>query len=140
MPERSCSILMSRSRSALMRSNPLIMLSIWAIVRRLSSTRNFFRRMSVSRDFIDFVLPQAPALIAAKPPRAVAEHLPKNSLLLPYLAVAPLPHESLGVRHGKSRLHAHHLICGGFTVVAWVGGGVNCAPRLARQPPRRRAA
>jgi hypothetical protein len=58
--------------------------------------------MSVSRDFIDSVLPQAPALIAAKPPRAVAEHLPKNSLLLPYLAVAPLPHESPGVRHGKS--------------------------------------
>src|SRR5215831_13359241 len=65
--------------------------------------------MSVSRDFIDFVLPQAPALIAAKPPRAVTKHLPKNSLLLPYLAVAPLPHKSPGVRHGKSRLHAHHL-------------------------------
>ena len=30
---------------------------------------NFFRRMSASRDFIDFVLPQALALSAAKPPR-----------------------------------------------------------------------
>ena len=59
--------------------------------------------MSVSRDFIDFSCsPQAPALIAAKPPCAVAEHLPKNSLLLLYLTVAPLPHESTGVRHGKS--------------------------------------
>jgi hypothetical protein len=62
-----------------------------------------------TRDFIDFVLPQAPAQIAAKPPRAVAEHLPKNSLLLPYLAVAPLPHESPGVRHGKSPLSAFKL-------------------------------
>src|SRR5215475_4273312 len=68
--------------------------------------------MSVSRDFIDFSCsPQAPALIAAKPPRAVAEHLPKNSLLLPYLAVAPLPHESPCVRHGKSPVAAWRGLC-----------------------------
>src|SRR5215471_4375479 len=81
--------------------------------------------MSVSRDFIDFMLPQAPALIAAKPPRAVAEHLPKNSLLLPYLAVAPLPHESPGVRHGKPRLFGQFL-----PIRAFAMGN----PRLPRDP------
>src|SRR5436190_23487131 len=60
MPTRSCSILISRSSSPAIRSNSAIMVSICATLRRLSSTRNLFRRMTVSRDFIDSYSPQAP--------------------------------------------------------------------------------
>jgi hypothetical protein len=34
--------------------------SIWATLRRFSSTWNFFRRISVSRDFIDSYSPEVP--------------------------------------------------------------------------------
>ena len=43
-----------------MRSKSATMLSICATRRRFSSTWNFLRRMSVSRDFIDLYSPEAP--------------------------------------------------------------------------------
>src|SRR5262249_20645851 len=61
MPARSCSDLISRSKSVAMRSNSAIIPSIWATLRRFSSTWNFFRRISVSLDFIDCYSPEAPA-------------------------------------------------------------------------------
>src|SRR3977135_43544 len=43
-----------------MRWKSAIMPSIWATLRRFSSTWNFFRRISVSRDFIDSYSPEVP--------------------------------------------------------------------------------
>src|SRR3954447_8330715 len=60
MPARSCSAFISRSRSTPMRSNSAIMPSICATLRRFSSTWNFLRRISVSRDFIDSYSPEVP--------------------------------------------------------------------------------
>src|ERR1700761_2988033 len=60
MPARSCSVRISRSRSADIRWKSAIMPSIWATLRRFSSTWNFFRRISVSRDFIDSYSPEVP--------------------------------------------------------------------------------
>src|SRR3954452_14842104 len=60
IPARSCSDWISRSRSTDIRWKSAIMPSIWATLRRFSSTWNFFRRMSVSRDFIDSYSPEVP--------------------------------------------------------------------------------
>src|SRR5215471_11668965 len=60
MPARSCSLWISRSSSTAMRWKSAIMPSIWVTLRRFSSTWNFFRRISVSRDFIDSYSPEVP--------------------------------------------------------------------------------
>src|ERR1700726_2810832 len=84
MPARSCSATISRSRSFAMRWKSAIMASIWATLRRFSSSWNFFRRMSVLRDFIDPYSRPEPNRLRRQPARTGSTAIERNgaSILL----------------------------------------------------------